>query len=128
MAMRIPRGFESPTQIGGPSGPDFGLTGWVSDYALPFVWFFAKVFGVNSVQIRASGTARASVMGSARYASDCCSGEMARSSSGETNPTAEPSPRTVSASAIRRRTLWSSTGSSSPRPRTPSPGVRPSNR
>ena len=30
--------------FGGPSGPDFGLTGWVSDYALPFVWFFAKVF------------------------------------------------------------------------------------
>lgn len=30
--------------FGGPSGPDFGLTGWVSDYVLPFVWFFAKVF------------------------------------------------------------------------------------
>lgn len=30
--------------FGGPAGPDFGLTGWVSDYVLPFVWFFAKVF------------------------------------------------------------------------------------
>lgn len=30
--------------FGGPSGPDFGITGWVSDYVLPFVWFFAKVF------------------------------------------------------------------------------------
>jgi NADH-quinone oxidoreductase subunit H len=30
--------------FGGPSGPDFGLTGWVSDYVLPFAWFFAKVF------------------------------------------------------------------------------------
>ncbi|MFN7149991.1 MAG: NADH-quinone oxidoreductase subunit H, partial [Microthrixaceae bacterium] len=30
--------------FGGPSGPDFGVTGWVSDYVLPFVWFFAKVF------------------------------------------------------------------------------------
>ena len=30
--------------VGGPSGPDFGITGWVSDYVLPFVWFFAKVF------------------------------------------------------------------------------------
>jgi hypothetical protein len=34
----------------------------------PAPGFFAKVFGVNSVQIRASGTARASVLGSARYA------------------------------------------------------------
>jgi NADH-quinone oxidoreductase subunit H len=30
--------------FGGPSGPDFGLTGWVSDYVLPLGWFFAKVF------------------------------------------------------------------------------------
>ncbi len=30
--------------FGGPSGPDFGITGWFSDYVLPFVWFFAKVF------------------------------------------------------------------------------------
>jgi NADH-quinone oxidoreductase subunit H len=30
--------------FGGPSGPDFGITGWVSDYLLPFIWFFAKVF------------------------------------------------------------------------------------
>ncbi len=30
--------------FGGPSGPDFGITGWVSDYVLPFVWFFLKVF------------------------------------------------------------------------------------
>lgn len=30
--------------FGGPSGPDFGITGWVSDYVLPFIWFFAKVF------------------------------------------------------------------------------------
>jgi NADH-quinone oxidoreductase subunit H len=29
--------------FGGPSGPDFGITGWVSDYVLPFVWFFLKV-------------------------------------------------------------------------------------
>ncbi len=29
--------------FGGPSGPSFGLTGWVSDYVLPFIWFFAKV-------------------------------------------------------------------------------------
>lgn len=29
--------------FGGPSGPDFGLTGWVADYLLPFVWFFLKV-------------------------------------------------------------------------------------
>ena len=29
--------------FGGPSGPDFGITGWVSDYVLPFIWFFAKV-------------------------------------------------------------------------------------
>jgi NADH-quinone oxidoreductase subunit H len=30
--------------FGGPSGPDFGITGWVSDYVLPFIWFFLKVF------------------------------------------------------------------------------------
>ncbi len=29
--------------FGGPSGPDFGITGWVSDYVLPFLWFFLKV-------------------------------------------------------------------------------------
>ncbi len=29
--------------FGGPSGPDFGITGWVSDYLLPFIWFFLKV-------------------------------------------------------------------------------------
>jgi len=29
--------------LGGPSGPTFGLTGWVSDYVLPFIWFFLKV-------------------------------------------------------------------------------------
>ncbi len=29
--------------FGGPSGPDFGITGWVSDYILPFIWFFLKV-------------------------------------------------------------------------------------
>jgi len=30
--------------FGGPNGPDFGITGWVSDYVLPFVWFFLKLF------------------------------------------------------------------------------------
>jgi NADH-quinone oxidoreductase subunit H len=30
--------------FGGPSGPDFGITGWLSDYVLPFIWFFLKVF------------------------------------------------------------------------------------
>jgi len=30
--------------LGGPSGPMFGITGWVSDYLLPFVYFFAKLF------------------------------------------------------------------------------------
>jgi len=29
--------------LGGPSGPSFGLTGWVADYPLPFLWFFLKV-------------------------------------------------------------------------------------
>ena len=29
--------------FGGPSGPDFGITGWVSDYVLPFIWFFLMV-------------------------------------------------------------------------------------
>jgi NADH-quinone oxidoreductase subunit H len=29
--------------LGGPSGPMFGLTGWVADYLLPFVYFFAKL-------------------------------------------------------------------------------------
>ena len=29
--------------FGGPSGPDFGITGWVSDYVLPLIWFFLKV-------------------------------------------------------------------------------------
>lgn len=30
--------------LGGPAGPTFGITGWVSDYLLPFVYFFAKLF------------------------------------------------------------------------------------
>jgi NADH-quinone oxidoreductase subunit H len=30
--------------FGGPAGPDFGITGWVSDYVLPFLWFFLKLF------------------------------------------------------------------------------------
>lgn len=30
--------------LGGPSGPDFGITGWVSDYVLPFAYFFGKLF------------------------------------------------------------------------------------
>ena len=30
--------------LGGPAGPMFGITGWVSDYLLPFVYFFAKLF------------------------------------------------------------------------------------
>jgi NADH-quinone oxidoreductase subunit H len=29
--------------LGGPSGPDFGLSGWVADYVLPFAYFFAKL-------------------------------------------------------------------------------------
>jgi NADH-quinone oxidoreductase subunit H len=29
--------------LGGPSGPDFGITGWVADYLLPFAYFFAKL-------------------------------------------------------------------------------------
>ena len=29
--------------LGGPAGPTFGITGWVSDYLLPFVYFFAKL-------------------------------------------------------------------------------------
>ena len=29
--------------LGGPSGPTFGITGWVSDYVLPFLYFFVKV-------------------------------------------------------------------------------------
>jgi len=29
--------------LGGPSGPSFGITGWISDYVLPFIWFFLKV-------------------------------------------------------------------------------------
>ena len=29
--------------LGGPAGPTFGITGWVSDYLLPFVYFFAKM-------------------------------------------------------------------------------------
>ena len=29
--------------LGGPSGPSLGVSGWVADYVLPFIWFFAKV-------------------------------------------------------------------------------------
>ena len=29
--------------LGGPSGPTFGITGWISDYVLPFIYFFLKV-------------------------------------------------------------------------------------
>jgi NADH-quinone oxidoreductase subunit H len=29
--------------LGGPSGPTFGITGWISDYVLPFIYFFVKV-------------------------------------------------------------------------------------
>ena len=29
--------------LGGPSGPMFGLTGWVADYLLPFAYFLAKL-------------------------------------------------------------------------------------
>jgi NADH-quinone oxidoreductase subunit H len=29
--------------LGGPAGPTFGITGWVSDYLLPFLYFFAKL-------------------------------------------------------------------------------------
>jgi NADH-quinone oxidoreductase subunit H len=30
--------------LGGPTGPMFGITGWVSDYLLPMVYFFGKLF------------------------------------------------------------------------------------
>ena len=30
--------------LGGPAGPTFGITGWVSDYLLPMTYFFAKLF------------------------------------------------------------------------------------
>jgi NADH-quinone oxidoreductase subunit H len=30
--------------LGGPSGPTFGITGWVSDYLLPLAYFLAKLF------------------------------------------------------------------------------------
>jgi NADH-quinone oxidoreductase subunit H len=42
--------------FGGPSGPDFGITGWVSDYVLPFIWFFLKVivFLIMFVAFRAT--------------------------------------------------------------------------
>jgi len=30
--------------LGGPSGPTFGITGWVSDYLLPLTYFLAKLF------------------------------------------------------------------------------------
>lgn len=30
--------------LGGPAGPTFGITGWVSDYLLPFTYWFAKLF------------------------------------------------------------------------------------
>ncbi len=30
--------------LGGPGGPMFGITGWVSDYVLPMVYFFGKLF------------------------------------------------------------------------------------
>jgi NADH-quinone oxidoreductase subunit H len=29
--------------LGGPAGPTFGITGWLSDYVLPFIYFFLKV-------------------------------------------------------------------------------------
>ena len=32
--------------LGGPSGPSFGLTGWVADYVLPTVWFFLKLLAL----------------------------------------------------------------------------------
>ena len=30
--------------LGGPNGPLFGITGWVSDYLLPLIYFFGKLF------------------------------------------------------------------------------------
>lgn len=30
--------------LGGPAGPMFGITGWVSDYLLPAIYFFGKLF------------------------------------------------------------------------------------
>ncbi len=30
--------------LGGPNGPLFGITGWVSDYLLPSIYFFGKLF------------------------------------------------------------------------------------
>ena len=32
--------------LGGPSGPSFGITGWVADYVLPFAWFFVKLMAL----------------------------------------------------------------------------------
>lgn len=29
--------------LGGPAGPNLGFSGWVADFVLPFIWFFAKV-------------------------------------------------------------------------------------
>jgi NADH-quinone oxidoreductase subunit H len=42
--------------FGGPSGPSFGLTGWVADYVLPVVWFMLKllVFMFLFVSFRAT--------------------------------------------------------------------------
>jgi len=42
--------------FGGPSGPSFGITGWIADYILPVVWFMAKllVFLFVFVWFRAS--------------------------------------------------------------------------
>lgn len=42
--------------LGGPSGPDFGITGWVSDYLLPFVWFFAKLIVFLGMFVLLRGT------------------------------------------------------------------------
>jgi len=35
--------------LGGPIGPHFGLTGWIAEFVLPFLWFFLKVLLLVSV-------------------------------------------------------------------------------
>ena len=32
--------------LGGPIGPNFGTTGWVAEFVLPFIWFFLKVLAL----------------------------------------------------------------------------------
>ena len=32
--------------LGGPIGPNFGTTGWIAEFVLPFIWFFLKVLAL----------------------------------------------------------------------------------